>query len=128
MRGRYHLAKSTPRTLRSSSKSGEIGLQRRVSQVYPISNHNLTLLVLGVGNLQPNRGEDEQDVVLEVDKDVPWRGLLEENWLLKPWSEVSAARANKVNLGMALREYMRRAWGKIFFLFLFSPSNSNLFR
>jgi hypothetical protein len=40
---------------------------------------------------------------------------------LKPWKEVTTARANKANVALALREVMRQAWGGcIFFITIFS--------
>ena len=74
-----------------------------------------------MGNLQSNDGEDGQS---EGVKDEAWRQLLDDNGGLKPWREVSALKPKKINLGVALREYMRLAWGEIFFLFLFSLSHS----
>jgi len=56
-----------------------------------------------------------------------WKKLLDFDedgvFSLKPWREVSALKANKVNLALALREVMRQAWGEYFFIPLFSLSN-----
>jgi hypothetical protein len=78
-------------------------------------------LVLGVGSLEPNEGADEQDGEFPVTKDEAWRQLLidEAPLSLKTWSEVSALKANKSNIGLALREYMRQAWGKCLFITVF---------
>ena len=78
-------------------------------------------MVLGVGSLGPNEKDDDDDddddeVEPTVTKDGAWMKLLdgEEGMLsLKPWKEVTALKATKVNLGNALREYMRQAWGKV---------------
>lgn len=58
-----------------------------------------------------NEGEDP-----EATKDEAWKILLEEDGMLKSWSAVTLLKGSKVNLGYAMREYMRQAWGKLFFL------------
>ena len=78
---------------------------------------NLTLLVLGVGNLEPNEGGDEQDEgESNVTKDEAWKILLKDQkpLALKSWAEVTSLKANRANMGLALREFMRVAWGEIF--------------
>ena len=81
---------------------------------------NLTLLVLGVGSLEPNEGADEQDEG-PVTKAEAWRQLLtdEAPLSLKKWTEVGALKANKSSIGLALREYMRQAWGECLFVTVF---------
>lgn len=91
--------------------------------LFPI--FNLTLMVLGVGSLRPNEKDGEEDDEEEPTetKDEAWRRLLDGEGLLslKPWKEVAELKANKVNLGLALREYMRQAWGGVFlFITIFS--------
>ena len=56
------------------------------------------MLALGVGNLKPNDHEEEE----EEEEEEP-----------EAKEEVTALRANKVNLGLALRDYMRQAWCKM---------------
>lgn len=57
--------------------------------------------------------EDEEPEKLEVD---PWKKFLDIDddgvFSLKPWREVSALKANKINLALALREVSRQAWGE----------------
>ena len=89
-------------------------------QLFPI--FNLTFIVLGVGSLRPNEKDSEEEEEEEESaetKDEAWRGLLDGEGLLtlKPWKEVAELKANKVNLGLALREYMRQAWGGVFLFF-----------
>lgn len=81
---------------------------------------NLTFGVLGVGSLEPNEGADQQDEG-PVTKDEAWRQLLTDEVppSLKKWTEVSALKANKSNIGLALREYMRQAWGGCLFVAIF---------
>lgn len=72
------------------------------------------MLVLGVGNLKPNDHEEEEEEEEPEAKEEVWRSYFDENGALKTWEEVTALRANKVNLGLALRDYMRQAWCKIY--------------
>lgn len=75
---------------------------------------NLTLLDLGVGNLESNEKGDEQDEgEPTVTKDEAWKRLLKDQ-TLKSWEEVTTLKANKANIGLALREFMRQAWGQTF--------------
>jgi hypothetical protein len=82
-------------------------------------------LVPGVGNLEPNEQDGNEDEEPEEAKDMTWRKLLDKEGMLKPWAQVKV-KATKVNIGIAMREYMRQAWSKVFFLLLFLPSNSNM--
>ena len=44
-----------------------------------------------------------------------WMKLLNDDgklFSLKPWEEVTAAKGNKINIGLALRTVMRQAWCK----------------
>jgi len=71
-------------------------------------------LFLGVGNTKPNEdGEDEEPEEL---KDDAWMGLLDRDddgvLSLKSWKDVTAMKANKVNLALALREITRQAWSQ----------------
>lgn len=76
-------------------------------------------MVLGVGNILPNEGEQHEEPI--VAKGMGWKELLGDKGQLRPWSEVFALKATKVNLGNALREYMRLAWGEtILFITIFS--------
>jgi hypothetical protein len=79
------------------------------------------LLVPGVGSLEPNEGDDGEDEESAVTKDEAWRQLLtnETPPSLKPWSEVSTLKANMTNVGFALREYIRQAWGEVPFYYYF---------
>ena len=77
-------------------------------------------MVPGVGNLEPNEQDDDEDEGPETAKDEAWRVLLEEDGSLKPWSEVTLLKPTKVNLGLAMRECMRHAWSIIFLFFYFS--------
>ena len=69
----------------------------------------------GVGSIQPNESEDEEDQEPEELESDGWMRLLNyDNGVLslKPWTEVSDARANKSNIALALRAVMRQAWGE----------------
>ena len=80
-------------------------------------------MVLGVGSLEPNEKDDDEEE--EEPKDDAWMKLLdgEEGALsLKPWKEVAALKATKVNLANALREYMRQAWGEVFLFITIFPT------
>lgn len=82
------------------------------------------MLVLGVGNLKPNdykEGEEEGEEESEVAKEEVWRSYLDGDGALKTWREVTALKANKVNLGLALRDYMREAWGRLFLFIAVFP-------
>lgn len=80
------------------------------------------MLILGVGNLKPNdyeEGEEEEES--EVAKEEVWRSYFDGDGALKSWREVTALKANKVNLGLALRDYMREAWSKLFLFITVFP-------
>ena len=84
-------------------------------------------MVLGVGSLEPNEKDDDDEEEEEPieNKDEAWMKLLsgEEGALsLKPWKEVAALKATKVNLANALREYMRQAWGEVFLFITIFPT------
>ena len=85
-------------------------------------------MVLGVGNLRPNEQDANEDEEPEEPKNEVWKAFLEEeDGKLKPWSVVTQLKGTKVNIGYAMREFLREAWGKLSFLSLFLPSNFNLF-
>ena len=91
---------------------------------------NLTLLVLGVGNLEPNEGGDEQDEEeSNVTKDEAWKILLKDQKPLglKSWAEVTSLKANKANMSLALREFMREAWGEILFIYYHFPHLTSIY-
>ena len=71
------------------------------------------MLILGVRSLKPNDKDDEEEEEPEASKDEAWKMFFKEDGELKPWGDVSALATNKVKLGLALREYIRRAWGKV---------------
>ena len=77
-------------------------------------------MVPGVGSLEPNEGGNGQDEEPAETKDEAWKQLLTDDSppSLKPWS--TAGNTTKANLGHALREYMRQAWGKVSFCYCFS--------
>ena len=76
-------------------------------------------LFLGVGSVKPNDRGNVEEGEPEAPKDDVWHQLLRKDRELKSWEDVTALSVNKVNLGMALREYIREAWGKVFFLITF---------
>lgn len=64
-----------------------------------------------MGSIKPN--EDAENESVEDSAKNDWMGLLDKNdetYSLKPWEEVMGA--NKVNLSLALREFVRKAWGE----------------
>lgn len=83
-------------------------------------------MILGVGSLEPNERDYEQDEDPPATKDKTWKKLLdgEDPLTLKSWADVSILQPNRANLGLALREYMRQAWGDVFLVCLFFLSNS----
>ena len=91
---------------------------------------NLTLLVLGVGNLEPNEGGDEQDEgQSNVTKDAAWKILLKDQkpLALKSLAEVTNLKANKANMGLALREFMRDAWSNFFYFYYHFPHLTSIY-
>ena len=75
---------------------------------------HLAILVLGVGSTKPNRGEDDEDGEPEEEAD-SWMKLLDldnEILSLKSWKEVTALKANRGNIALALRAIIRQAWGE----------------
>ena len=76
-------------------------------------------LFLGVGSVKPNDRGNVEEGEPEVSKEVAWQQFLKKDKELKSWEDVTALNANKVNLGMALREYIREAWGEVFCLVTF---------
>ena len=75
----------------------------------------LVILFLGVGSTKPNERENEEDKEPEELEDDAWMKLLDnddEVLSLKSWKEVSAIKANKTNIALALRAYMRQAWSE----------------
>ena len=70
-------------------------------------------MILGVGSLEPNEGGDEEEEP-RVSKDEAWKVLIGEDGELKSWADVTALNAIKINIAAAMREYMRKAWGKVF--------------
>lgn len=104
-------------------QNGGNGFPKKVLYTCLYSFHFLTLL-LGVGNIEPNEGSDE-DTEPEELANSAWMRLLELDngvYSLKPLEDVEA---NKVNLGIALRHIMRQAWGEfhpivnVYFLIVF---------
>jgi len=107
--------------LRSFKTNGQDGLHRMVSWLFLcFPAFNLTLLVLGVGNLEPNEQGDNEGEEPETGKDETWKTFLEGNGSLKSWSAVTLLKGTKVDIASAMREYLRQAWSKVFFLLLFS--------
>ena len=130
MTERIPSSKHILKTLNSSLGNGGNGSHRRVTlaNYYPSHNAYPVILVLGVGSTGPNQGEEDEDEEPEEMVYDAWIKLLdfdeEGNCSLKPWTEVVAAKANKINVALALREIVRRAWGECFvFLLLLSISN-----
>ena len=90
--------------------------------VFVLSIHSPVILVPGVGSVRANEGENEEEdeelgpniwmTFLDSDDD----GVLS----LKSWRDVSAAKANKTNIALALRAVMRQAWSVCSFLSLLS--------
>jgi len=84
-----------------------------VADSYPPPTYLPGYLGLGVGGTKPNQrdGEDEQS---EEQEDDAWVKLLDGVhglFSLKTWEEVTASKANKVNIALALRAVMRQSWG-----------------
>ena len=72
--------------------------------------HFLTL-VLGMGSIEANEGSEGSDDPEELAND-SWMGLLDLNDGVYSFKPLEDVKANKVNLGRALRHIMRQAWGK----------------
>ena len=85
----------------------------KLAQLF-LPTFNLTFLVLGVGTLEPNVRDDEENEEPTETKSGAWKQLLTDDTpsSLKPWKEV--VKATRTNLASALREYMREAWGDAF--------------
>jgi hypothetical protein len=115
--------------LNNSLENGENGLHKRVTLADFCSFYLLTRLIffLGVGSTKPNEREDGEDEEPEELENEAWMKLLDDDddgtLSLKPWKEVTTARANKANVALALREVMRQAWGGCIFLSLYSLFN-----
>ena len=72
---------------------------------------------LGVGSLQRNGGDKAEDQTPQLANN-SWKQLLKVNkddtTSLKPWKQVLELKANKENIALAIREFMRQAWGKCY--------------
>ena len=90
--------------------------------VFVLSIHSPVILVPGVGSVRANEGENEEEDE-ELDPNI-WMTLLDSDddgvLSLKSWRDVSAAKANKTNIALALRAVMRQAWSVCSFLSLLS--------
>ena len=90
--------------------------------VFVLSIHLPVILVPGVGSVRANEGENEEEDE-ELDFNI-WMTLLDSDddgvLSLKSWRDVSAAKANKTNIALALRTVMRQAWSVCSFLSLLS--------
>ena len=71
-------------------------------------------MVLGVGAIKPNEKEDDEES--EEEEADAWIKLLDsgedEILTLKPWKEVTILKANKANIALALRAFIRQAWSE----------------
>ena len=98
--------------------SGSTGLQKGVMLAeFILSPIYLTTLVQGA--------EDDEDEEPEKREGNSWKKCLDiddEGVIsLKSWKEVTALKANKVNLAIALREIVRQAWGEYLFFTTIFP-------
>lgn len=105
--------------------NGGYGLQKRVILIAFISPiTHLVILASGVGITKLNKKMGEEDGGSEEPVNNAWMELLDDSeglLCLKPWKEVTAVKATKANIAIALREMMRQAWGEyILFCHYFS--------
>ena len=124
MIGRTPSFKHILRMLKSFLENGGNGLHKRVILVEfcSVLPTYLVMLLSGVGSTKPNQREDGEDEEPEELGNEAWMKLLDDDdgvLSLKPWEEVTAAKANKINIALALREVMRRTWGEYFFYYQF---------
>ena len=103
-------------------KNGETLLHKRVMHTIFLFLLPLNTIIPGIGSIKPNEGGGKETQVAEGSKEPPiasWMNLLDhEDGLLslKPWDEVAALKPIKGDLSFALREVVRQAWSKYFYL------------